>query len=100
MSTSMTTTDDYLSTPGEILYEEFMEPNGITGYRLSKAIGVPQTAISEIIHGKRSISVPMAYRLAKAFDTSPEFWVNLQRDYDLLSFDASQLGDIQPLIPA
>ncbi|NMM95578.1 plasmid maintenance system antidote protein [Bifidobacterium sp. DSM 109960] len=100
MSTSTTTTDEFLSTPGEILSEEFMQPLGITGYRLAKAINVSQTAISEIINGKRAITIPMAYRLAKAFGTTPEFWVNLQRDYDLLSFDSSQLGDIQPLVSA
>nr|WP_304305064.1 HigA family addiction module antitoxin [Bifidobacterium catenulatum] len=100
MSTSTTTTNEFLSTPGEILSEEFMQPLGITGYRLAKAINVPQTAISEIINGKRAITIAMAYRLAKAFGTTPEFWVNLQRDYDLLSFDSSQLGDIQPLVSA
>lgn len=100
MSISTTTTDRHLSTPGEILSEEFMQPLGITGYRLAKAIGVPQTAISEIIHGKRAITTAMAYRLAKAFGTTPEFWDNLQRDYDLLSFDPSQLGDIKPLVSA
>ena len=95
-----TTTDQYLSTPGEILEEEFMEPLGVTGYRLAKTIHVPQTAVSEIIHGKRSISTAMAYRLAKAFDTTPEFWVNLQRDYDLLSFDENSSGQIKPLVAA
>ena len=100
MSTATTTTDEYLSTPGEILSEEFMQPLGITGYRLAKTIHVPQTAISEIIHGTRAITTPMAYRLAKAFGTTPEFWANLQRDYDLMSFNPSQLGDIRPLVSA
>ncbi|NMM94097.1 plasmid maintenance system antidote protein [Bifidobacterium sp. DSM 109957] len=100
MSTSTTTTDQYLSTPGEVLNEEFLQPLGVTAYRLAKTIGVSQTAVSEIINGKRSISVSMAYRLAKAFGTTPEFWSNLQRDYDLLSFDPSSLGDIRPLIDA
>ncbi len=100
MSISSTTTDEYLSTPGEILEEEFMRPLGISGYRLAKTIHVPQTAISEIIHGKRSISTAMAYRLAKAFGTTPEFWVNLQSDYDLLSFDESSIGRIKPLVDA
>ena len=98
MSTSTTITDRYLSTPGEILSEEFLEPLGITSYRLAKTIGVSQTAVGEIIHGSRAISTAMAYRLSKALGTTPEFWMNLQRDYDLLSFDASGLGDIQPLV--
>lgn len=93
-----TTTNQYLSTPGEILQEEFLEPLGISRYRLAQAVGVGQTAISQIIAGKRSISVNMAYRLGKALNTSPEFWLNLQRDYDLLSFDSSHINNIQQLV--
>ncbi|WP_223851971.1 HigA family addiction module antitoxin [Bifidobacterium myosotis] len=105
MSTSTTTTDravkpnPYLSTPGEILKEELMEPLGISNYRLAKAIGVSETAIGEIIKGKRAISVAMAHRLGKAFGTTPEFWMNLQRDYEIFTFDSSVLDDIQPLVP-
>lgn len=72
MSTSTTTTTDrYLSTPGEILQEEFLEPLGIIRYRLSKAIGVSETAVGEIVKGRRAISTAMAYRLAKALGTTP-----------------------------
>ena len=95
-----TTTDQFLSTPGEILKEEFLEPLGISNYRLAKTIGVGETAIGEIVRGKRTISTAMAYRLAAALGTTPEFWMNLQRDYDLLSFDTSTIGDINPLIHA
>lgn len=95
-----TTTDQFLSTPGEILKEEFLEPLGISNYRLAKTIGVGETSIGEIVRGKRTISTAMAYRLAAALGTTPEFWMNLQRDYDLLSFDTSTLGDIKPLIHA
>lgn len=61
MSTLTTTTDQYLSSPGEILKEEFLEPLGISNYRLAKAIGVSDTAVGEIINGKRGISTAMAY---------------------------------------
>ena len=61
MPASGTVSKRHLSTPGEILQEEFMQPLDISGYRLAKAIGVPQTAISEIVHGKRVISTAMAY---------------------------------------
>ena len=57
---SLTTTNSYISTPGEILQEEFLEPLGISQYRLAKAIGKPQSAISEIVNGKRAISFEMA----------------------------------------
>ncbi|KAB5607566.1 HigA family addiction module antitoxin [Bifidobacterium jacchi] len=99
MSTSPTTTpDNYYSTPGQILDEEFLQPLNISRYRLAKTIGVSETAIGEIIHGKRRISTAMAWRLSKAFGTTAEFWSNLQTDYDLLTFDPASLGDIQPLV--
>lgn len=100
MSISTTTTDRYLSTPGEILKEEFLEPLGISNYRLAKTIGVSETAVGEIIKGRRSVSTAMAYRLAAALGTTPEFWMNLQRDYDLLTFDPTSIGDIKPLVEA
>lgn len=69
--------------PGEILKYEFLEPLGITNYRLARALGVKDIAISEIVRGKRGISTIMALKLAKYFRTSPEFWLNLQNSYDL-----------------
>ena len=69
--------------PGEILEQEFLEPLSITAYKLSKAIGVQQTRISLIIKGKRGITADTAMRFSKFFGTSPEFWMNLQREYDL-----------------
>lgn len=69
--------------PGEVLVEEFLKPLAITPYRLSKEIKVPQTRISEIMHGRRSISPDTAYRLSKFFGNSPYFWLGLQNNYDL-----------------
>ena len=69
--------------PGEILEKEFLEPLNITAYKLSKAIGVQQTRISLIVKGVRGITADTAIRFAKFFGTSPEFWMNLQREYDL-----------------
>lgn len=68
--------------PGEILKEEFLEPMGITAYRLSKSIDVPQTRISDILAGERSITADTGLRLSRFFGTSDEFWVKLQLDYD------------------
>jgi addiction module HigA family antidote len=68
--------------PGEILAEEFLEPMGVTAYRLSQAIEVPQTRIGEIVAGRRSITADTALRLARFFGTSEGFWLNLQSDYD------------------
>jgi len=69
--------------PGEILLEDFLMPMNITAYRLAKETRIDQTRISEIINGKRGISVDTALRLAKFFGNSPEFWLNIQNHYDL-----------------
>lgn len=69
--------------PGVILLEEFLEPHGISQYRIAKDIGVPARRINEIIHGKRAISADTALRLSRYFGNSAQFWLNLQIDYDL-----------------
>jgi addiction module HigA family antidote len=69
--------------PGEILMEEFLEPLGISQYRLAKDISVPPPRINEIVHGKRSITADTALRLARFFGTTERFWLNLQVRYDL-----------------
>lgn len=68
--------------PGEHL-AEILDELGITQYRLAKAISVSQRRINEIVHGKRAITADSALRIGKALDTSPEYWLNLQRMYDL-----------------
>ena len=87
--------------PGEILREEFLRPMGITAYRLSKETGIDQTRISEVIRGKRSLSVDTALRFAAFFGNSPEFWINLQNHYDIQEKRRqmqSKLKRIKPLI--
>lgn len=69
--------------PGEILEEEFLKPMGITAYKLSQAIGVPQTRTSQIIKGRRRITADTALRLAKFFGNSSKFWLGLQNDFDI-----------------
>ena len=69
--------------PGEILREEFLEPMGISQYRLAKNISVPPRRINEIVHGKRSITADTALRLGRFFGMSAQFWLNLQTRYDL-----------------
>ena len=98
----MTTTNSYISTPGEILKEEFLEPLGISQYRLAKAIGKPQSAISEIVNGKRMISPEMAILLARALGTTPDFWLRLEATYQLKTFDRDghHIDDIPVLIEA
>lgn len=69
--------------PGEVLNEEFLKPLGITAYRLSKEVGIPQTRTSQIIKGKRRITADTALRLSKYFGNSAKFWLGLQNDYDI-----------------
>jgi antitoxin HigA-1 len=78
--------------PGEQLREEFMVPMAITAYRLAKDIGVPVTRIQEIVAERRSITGDTALRLARYFGTTAEFWLNMQRDFELESA-AEKLGD-------
>jgi addiction module HigA family antidote len=79
--------------PGEILSEEFMKPLKISAYRLSKALGIPQTRTSEILNGRRSITVDTALRLSKYFGTSAKFWMGLQSDYDIEEAQKHKNGD-------
>jgi antitoxin HigA-1 len=86
--------------PGEVLQEEFLTPLGITAYRLAKALGIPESAVGEILHGKRGITAGTALRLARFFGTSAELWVNLQAAYELDEERArlqERLAAIEPL---
>ena len=68
--------------PGEVLKEEFLEPMGISVYRLAKETGLSQTRIGQIIKGERSITAETAVKLGKFFSVPAEFWMNLQTLYD------------------
>ncbi|MCL2176288.1 MAG: HigA family addiction module antitoxin [Treponema sp.] len=69
--------------PGEILEEEFLIPMGISPYKLAKDIKISATRVSEIIKGKRRITIDTALRLSKYFGNSVEFWVGIQADYEI-----------------
>ncbi|MCG2624524.1 HigA family addiction module antitoxin [Arthrobacter sp. I2-34] len=86
--------------PGEVLMEDFIEGLGITQNKLAVSIGVPPRRINEIVHGKRAVPADTALRLAKYFGPSPQFWLNLQTQYDLdLAEDrvSDQIATITPL---
>jgi antitoxin HigA-1 len=78
--------------PGEILDVEFLQPMGITQYRLAKSISVSPRRINEIIKGSRSVTANTALRLARFFGTSDRFWLNLQSSFDLES-ERDRLGN-------
>ncbi|WP_432736458.1 HigA family addiction module antitoxin [Maridesulfovibrio sp. FT414] len=69
--------------PGEILLEEFMEPYELSRNKLAAALCIPAQRIGQIVKGQRAITVDTALRLAKFFETTPQFWLNLQLRYDL-----------------
>ena len=85
--------------PGEILLEEFLIPMGISQNKLSLDIRVPAPRINAIVRGKRSISADTALRLGRYFKMEPQFWLNLQSNYDLGVAEAGVWGKIKKLIP-
>ena len=94
----MITIEDIISSHGEILDEEFLKPLGISQYRLAKAIGKPQSAISDIVHGKRAITPEMAYLLGAALGTTPQFWLNLEMTYRLKLLENREMPNVVALV--
>jgi antitoxin HigA-1 len=73
--------------PGEILRDDFLQPMKISVYALAKAIKVPRSRVNDIVLGRRGITADTAFRLARYFGTSPDFWINLQARFDLDAAD-------------
>jgi len=83
--------------PGEILLTEFMEPLGLSAYRLAKDLDVPAPRIGDVVRGKRSISADTALRLGIYFGLPAQFWLNLQNEYDLrLAARSAALKKVAP----
>lgn len=87
--------------PGEILLTEFLEPLGVSQYRLAKNINVTARRINEVVHGRRAITADTALRLGRFFSMEAEFWLNLQSHYDMEVAQAALRGrlekDVRPL---
>ena len=85
--------------PGEVLKEEFMAPLALSANKLARVLRVPANRISAIVNGDRGVSADTALRLAKALGTTPDFWLNLQKQYDLdCARDAAKdLARIEPI---
>lgn len=84
--------------PGEILFHEFMEPLGISQNQLARDLNVSVPRINEIVNGKRAITSDTALRLARYFDTSAEFWMNLQQRYDLKIAQTELASEIEQTV--
>ncbi len=89
-----------LITPGEILSDEFLIPNNLSMAQLAKGVKVSSGRITQIVHNQREITADTAYRLSKFFGTSPQFWLNLQSNYNLRAYEetwASMSDQIETL---
>jgi addiction module HigA family antidote len=86
--------------PGEILLEEFLRPLGMSMNKLAVELHVPANRITQIVEGRRSVTGETALRLARYFGTSPEFWLGMQKDYDLQvardEFEAEVEREVHP----
>ena len=83
---------DYIETPkvSEILWEEFMNPMGISAYRLAKDIGVPVSRIQDILHDRRKVTADTSVRLGRYFGVSARYFLNLQNDIDIRNIERNE----------
>lgn len=85
--------------PGEILREDFIPDYDLTVSGLAKALGVSRQTVNELLRERRALSPEMALRLSRLFDTTPEFWLNLQRTVDLWDAEQAIRSDVQQIKP-
>jgi addiction module HigA family antidote len=89
------------SHPGEVLQEIYLAPLELSAIALAKRIHVPRTRIERLVKGETALSADTAMRLAKVFGTTPEYWINLQRAWDLArARETIDVSDIKPLAAA
>jgi addiction module HigA family antidote len=86
--------------PGEILRADYLTPLGLTVTEAAAALAVTRKTLSAVLNERAGISPAMAHRLSKALDTSPEFWVTLQAQYDLWQARETDLGEVRRLVSA
>lgn len=92
---------NYIDTPkiSEILLEEFMEPMGISTYKLAKGINVPVSRIQDILHDRRRISAETSVRLGRYFGVSPQYFLNLQNNIDIRNIELTAKSDLDKIVP-
>ena len=86
--------------PGEILRADYLEPLGLSVTEAATALGVTRKTLSAVLNERAGISPAMAHRLSKALDTSPEFWINLQAQFDLWQARETDVGEVRRLVSA
>ena len=82
--------------PGEILREDFLPDYGLTSGTLAKALHVPRDRIEKLVRERRAVTADTAMRLARYFNTTPQFWMNLQANFDLASVHEDDIQQIEP----
>ena len=92
-------TDRAPTHPGEMLLEEFLIPADLTQRELADAIHVPYQRVNELVNGRRGITPSTALRLAKYFDTSPGYWLNLQTRWDLYHAHKQEAKELEAIAP-
>ncbi len=87
--------------PGNILKEDYLKPLSITIQDMAFILGVSRKTLSKIINGNGAVTPDMALRLSRAFDTTPELWLNLQKNYDLwhAAHDSKEWQRVRPILP-
>ena len=83
--------------PGDVLQEEFLTPLGISAYKLSKDIGIPQTRVSEILKGNRRVTADTALRFSRYFGNSAKFWLGIQNDFDIEEEEQVKSKELQSI---
>ncbi len=86
--------------PGEMLFEEFLKPMGLTQRQVADSIHVPYQRINEIVNGRRGVTPSTALRLSKYFGVSPDFWLNLQLRWDLYFAQQAEANELNLISPA
>ncbi len=92
---------DYIETPklSEILWEEFMEPNHISAYRLAKDVGVPVSRIQDLLHDRRKMTADTSVRLGVYFGVSDNYFLNIQNDIDIRNVRIAHKDELQRIQP-
>ena len=88
--------------PGTILKEDYLNPLSVTIQDMSSILGISRKTLSKIINGRGAVTPDMALRLSRAFETTPELWINLQKNYDLwhAAHDSEAWKMVKPILPS
>ena len=84
--------------PGEVLMQDYLKPRGISMYRLAKAIGRPQSAVSGIVHGRRAVTPEMSCLLSAALGTEPDYWAELEVAYQVERYGPCLASEVKALV--